>query len=195
MSLLDLPLDLLYCIVYQLDVEKDINAFLQASLRLYRCFNKHLYCFNIERSRSSALLWAAEQGRIGTVQKMIDYGADIHTEERYYGNALQIAAYRGHLSVVELLIDSGLDVNTQSGIYGSALHTASAGGHAKMASLLLSKGVDVNAQGGFYATALEVASAGGHQDLVELLLRNGAVMETHRAPAARWLSETDMSRS
>lgn len=188
MLLLDLPLDLLYCIVCQLDVEKDINAFLRVSLWLYRCFNEHLYRFNIERSRSSALLWAAEHGRLDTVQRMIAYKADIHTEERYHGNALQIAAYRGHLSVAELLIDSGLDVNTQSGIYGSALHTASAGGHTEMAYLLLSKGIDVNAQGGFYATAIEVASAGGYQDLVELLLRNGAVMETYRAPAAIWLS-------
>lgn len=161
MWLLDLPIELLYCILHHLDLEKDVNALVQANSNLHQLLNRYLYRRNIKRSRSSALLWAAEHGQSETAQKVLSYGASINTEDMYHGNALQIASHKGHLNVAKLLIDSGVDVNTQSGLYGSALQAATAGGHAEMASLLLSKGADVNVQGGFYATALEAASAGG----------------------------------
>ncbi|KAF2176500.1 hypothetical protein K469DRAFT_457640, partial [Zopfia rhizophila CBS 207.26] len=72
MSLLHLANEVLCCISENLELERDINAFVQANRRLYRLLNTHLYRYNIRRSRSSALLWAAQHGQEATAQRLLE---------------------------------------------------------------------------------------------------------------------------
>ena len=120
------------------------------------------------------LYYAALLG-LGIVARMLlDKGADVNAQGRYYGNALQAASAQGHEQVVKMLLDKGADVNAQGGHYGNALQAASARGHEQVVKMLLNKGADVNAQGGGYSNALQAASAGGHEQVVKMLLDKGA---------------------
>ncbi|KAF2176950.1 hypothetical protein K469DRAFT_605193 [Zopfia rhizophila CBS 207.26] len=67
MPLLNIANELLLCISDNLESERDINAFIQANRRLHRLLINYLYRYNIQRSGSSALLWAARYGQEATV--------------------------------------------------------------------------------------------------------------------------------
>ena len=114
----------------------------------------------------TALLWASELGYEKVVQILVDAGADLTSQHRYYGNALQAASAGGHEKVVQMLVDAGADLNAQGGRYGNALRAASAGGHDKVVQMLVDAGADVNAQHIHYGDALQAASAGGHDKVV-----------------------------
>ena len=70
---------------------------------------------------SGAIVMAAEEGKLGVVQYLLDHGADINeigiehpTDPRYkedMGGALHRAVNAGHCDVVEYLIKRGADVN------------------------------------------------------------------------------------
>ncbi|RYP27107.1 hypothetical protein DL767_007804 [Monosporascus sp. MG133] len=155
-------------------LERDINAFAQANRRLYRLLNTYLYHYNIRRSGSSALLWAAQHGQEATAQKLLGQRADDQATNGCYWIPLCMAAERGHKGIVKLLLDKGADVNAQGGQYGNALQAASYTGHEQIVKLLLDKGADANAQGGKYGNAVQAASDGGHEQVVKLLLDKGA---------------------
>ena len=105
---------------------------------------------------------------------LLDTGANVHAEGRYFGYAMQAALCRGHGKVVQMLMDAAADVNAEGRSYGSVMQAASEGGHEKVERMLLDAGADVNAQGGDYGHALLMASWGGHEKVVQMLLDAGA---------------------
>jgi ankyrin repeat protein len=174
MLLLDLPNELVRHISENLESERDINAIAQASCRLYRLLDSYLYRYNVQRSGSLALLWAAQHDQEATTRKLLRERADIQATNNDDQAPLLLAVEKGHKQVVKLLLDKGANVNAQGGRYGNALQAASAGGHEAVVRMLLNKGANVNAQGGFYAYALQAASAGGHEAVVRMLVAWGA---------------------
>jgi ankyrin repeat protein len=140
MPLLDLPNELLRDISEYLESERDINAIAQPDRHLYRLLNSYLYRYNVQQSRSSALLWAAQHGHEATAQKSLREKADTQaTSDDKDETPLLLAAGNGHEQVTKLLLDRGADVNAQGGHNGNALQAASSGGHGEMVKLLLSK--------------------------------------------------------
>lgn len=105
---------------------------------------------------------------------LLDKGADINAQDRYYSTALQAASARDHKQVVQMLLDKGADVHAQGGEYSNALYAASAGGHKQVVQILLDKGADVHAQGREYGNALYAASVRGYKQVVQMLLDKGA---------------------
>ena len=87
---------------------------------------------------------AAYCGHKGIVDLLLEKGADVNEEDRYYGSAMTAASGQGHKDVVELLIERGADVEEERGY--NALYAASSQGHKDIVMLL--ERVDVNAQGG-----------------------------------------------
>jgi ankyrin repeat domain-containing protein 50 len=108
------------------------------------------------------------------VQLLLDKGAGINAQGRYFGNALQAAARYGYKSKVLLLLDKGADINAQGGHFGNALQAAARGRNESIVLLLLDKGADINAQGGYFGNALQAAAYLGRESTVQLLLDNGA---------------------
>ncbi|KAF2200242.1 ankyrin, partial [Delitschia confertaspora ATCC 74209] len=108
------------------------------------------------------LVLAAGNGHDETAKLLLDKGADINGQGRFYRNALQEASFQGHEQVVKLLLEKNADVNAQGGEYGNALQAASFRGHEQVVKLLLEKNADVNAQGGYYGNALQAALFKGH---------------------------------
>ncbi|TKA82133.1 hypothetical protein B0A49_00190 [Cryomyces minteri] len=117
---------------------------------------------------------AASFGLIDTSRLLLDKGADVNAQGKYYGSALSTASFGGYEKTVQLLLDEGADVNGQGECYGGALHAASSEGYEKIVQLLLDEGADVNAQDKFYGNALYTASSGGYEKTVQLLLDKGA---------------------
>jgi ankyrin repeat protein len=174
MPLLDLPNELLRQISDNLASERDINAIAQVNCRLYCLLDSYLYCYNIQQSGSSALLWAARHGQEVTAQKSLKEKANIQATNNNNEAPLLLAAENGHKQVVKLLVDKGAEVNAQSEHFGDALQAASAGGYEAVVKMLLDKGADINAQGGRYGNALQAASFGGYEQVVKILLDKGA---------------------
>ncbi|KAF2475855.1 ankyrin, partial [Lindgomyces ingoldianus] len=145
MPLLDLANELLCCISENLELERDINAFVQANRHLYRLLNTYLYRYNVRQFRSSALLWAAQYGQEGTAQKLLEERADDQAIDGCFQASLRVAAEKGHKEIVKLLLDKSTDSSVQDGYYDNALLGALEGGHQQIVKLLFDKGANVNA--------------------------------------------------
>ena len=97
----------------------------------------YLYYHNIQKSESSALLWAAQHGQDATAQKLLVNRANNQAASDRYWAPLFLAAEKGHEGIVKLLLDKGTHVNAEGGFYGNALQAASAGGQEPVVKLLL----------------------------------------------------------
>jgi DNA-binding SARP family transcriptional activator len=89
---------------------------------------------NLEQDR--ALIKAVEKRDLGQVRRLLDMGADVNAQDRYFGNALQVASMRANETIVRLLLDRGADVNAQGGYFGNALKAASRSGEEAIIQLL-----------------------------------------------------------
>ena len=132
-------------IVEYLRTKRDINAVTRTCRRFHDVFNDFLYRQNI-RSGSSALFWAAQQGRESTARRIVHLGADIDTlllqpssiaipglELPRYSTALHVAAWRGHLVIVKLLLEAGANLEARDNQGWTPLFAALASGHEKIA--------------------------------------------------------------
>jgi hypothetical protein len=123
---------------------------------------------------AAPLYYASFAGLVGTVQLLLENGANVSAQGGKYGNALQAACEGGYEKIVQILIDQGANVNAQAGSYGNALQAASFEGHEKIVQILIHQGADVNAQGGRHGNALQAASFEGHEKIVQILIDQGA---------------------
>jgi ankyrin repeat protein len=57
----------------------------------------------------------------GTVQVLLEYGADVNAKAGYYGAPLQVAVVAGNMSIIEWLLRSRADVNQICSCYGAAI--------------------------------------------------------------------------
>jgi len=104
------------------------------------------------------LIWAAKEGRLEKVKRLLAEGADVNTRSRCAQTALMEAAEAGHLEVVKLLLDNGADINARNGFGWTVLMHAVFRNHLEVARLLLIKGADINAKEKDGKTALWMAA-------------------------------------
>jgi ankyrin repeat protein len=52
---------------------------------------------------------------------LLNKGANVNVQSKYYSNILYAALFRGYKAVVRLLLDKGADINAQGRDYGNAL--------------------------------------------------------------------------
>jgi ankyrin repeat protein len=189
MSLNHLPSEMLLTIVEFLDRERDLNAFARSSRRLYVSLNALLYQRNVRRGKSSALLWAAENGRLSTAQMILDVGGHVHVERssRHHCTALHLACLNGHVTVAALLIKYGALMEKTTPAGHTSLGLAVRYGHEPVARLLIESGANITRTsptrhwGGGGKSLLHIASYLGHTSIVELLLENGADIDSRDA--------------
>lgn len=101
MTVFDLANELLLYIAEQLYSERAISASARANKRFYCLLNSYLYFYNAQRSRSSALIWAARHGQVGTAEKSLANGADLHALSTAGWRSLCLATYFEHDAVVK----------------------------------------------------------------------------------------------
>ena len=121
-----------------------------------------------------ALVEASLHGRLDTVRRLLDRGADVNARGNTGATALMMACWWGHVEVVKLLLERGANVNAK-GLDGyTALMEAARYDRLEIAELLLERGAQVNAKTAMGKTARGFAKEKGHTRLEELLLDCGA---------------------
>jgi ankyrin repeat protein len=203
MPLLRLPNELLGCITEYLGSTGDINAFARSNRQLYRALNSHLYRRNIEESESSALIWAAQNNRLGTAQKLLEQHTDDQAKKICCVIPLCEAAGKGHEEIVRLLLDNGVNVDARRDKAAETAFTPTkkrtkAQTNQETRNRLESQDIDLDSASDdddnndnddghddeWVAThtgnALYAASEAGHTNMVKLLLGYDAdTVETH----------------
>eukprot|EP00729_Bicosta_minor_P010569 gene10569-30785_t len=61
----------------------------------------------------TAIMFAAQDGRVGTVQFLIAHGANVNRADEDGHTPLHCSSVNGHLSTVGLLLDNGAEVNQE----------------------------------------------------------------------------------
>lgn len=123
----------------------------------------------------TALIRAADEGRIDYVKRFIAAGANVNALTAVRSSALHVAARRGNAEIVNLLIEAGADVNVQSKMKKfTPLMAAAENGYVQVASALIGAGADVKLTDKFGRTALIAAAGAGQVEIVQALINAGA---------------------
>ena len=122
----------------------------------------------------SALITAARNGDLRTVQALVANGANVNARTSFGYSALSGAATKGHTEVVRFLLDKGVSVNERLRGGTNALGEASFWGHLGTVRLLLARGANPNMQKDNGYTPLISAAMNGHLPIVKLLIERGA---------------------
>ncbi|KAL9034197.1 MAG: hypothetical protein Q9180_005540, partial [Flavoplaca navasiana] len=122
---------------------------------------------------NAALNLAVSNGQTRSVEILLDYGANINSEDKYRRTALLTASEMENLNLVQLLLDRGFDKEARSSTGRNALLRAVEESHESCVLALLDCGADVNSKDFWGRTALYVASDGGKIRLLNILLSRG----------------------
>lgn len=144
----------------------------------------------------TALMKAAQGGRVAIVELLLARGADIEMRDSEGRSALIHAAASGHAEVARVLVEAGAKVglveaallgdgttvkaflsggtDLQGDLTGSALWWAARSGQTEAVRLLLDAGANVDARVGRSVTALVQAALMGRTEVVGLLIAHGA---------------------
>lgn len=122
---------------------------------------------------------AALAGDAGTLDRLLESGADIDARDGYGQTALMLATPRGHEAVVRRLIEAGADLDVTAKYGLSALMLAVVNHHDAVARALAAAGADLTlrgtGEGGFFGkTAADLAHGSGQTALAEDLERRTA---------------------
>jgi ankyrin repeat protein len=110
----------------------------------------------------TALHWAAQDGRVETVELLLSKGSRTYLRDNCGQTPLHLAARSsrgaaGGLAAAELLVNRGADVNARDMLNVTPAHLAAATGNAPLLDLLMSKGCDLELKDDFGRTAHDAA--------------------------------------
>lgn len=186
----ELPVELLLLICAQMGTDKDTNALARVDRRLWRKLDRNLYARNFRECESSSLKWAILKDRKETIQKALDFGADINAilnftksdvatykelmeRGQLHLTALSLATLAGNAEIVEVLLSKdGIDVNCQNtAVYLRPIFFAAEKGNVSIARMLLDVDtLDATTGSLLDGTPLVIAARGGFCEIVELIL-------------------------
>ncbi|XP_031428819.2 ankyrin repeat domain-containing protein 49 [Clupea harengus] len=127
------------------------------------------------------MLWAAENNRLATVQRMLTVDSSlIGCRDTDGYTPLHRAAYAGHVGVACALIDAGAELEARTADDWTPLHCACRWDNVGVASCLLRCGASVNSQsrGGLTPLHLAAGSPGSGRSLELLLMQRPLLTET-----------------
>ena len=96
----------------------------------------------------SALMWAAAEGHVPVLQRLVEHGGDIRARSNSGATPLWFAARKGSVHAVRALLAAGSDVNEKRPDGATPLLAAVINGHEDLVDLLLEQGADPNVEGG-----------------------------------------------
>ncbi|UPG86113.1 ankyrin repeat domain-containing protein [Luteibacter aegosomatis] len=124
--------------------------------------------------RADDLPAAAAVGDLHAVERLLEWGFAVDTQDAQGATALLRAAGAGHRDVAARLLDAGADASAQAASGITPLAAAVNARREAVVELLLSRGVAADQRLPGQATALMIAAAMGYPDIVERLLDAGA---------------------
>lgn len=130
---------------------------------------------------STALHYAANDGKVQLMQLLIDYGADVNAANaNWYATPLSWAANNAELEAIRLLITNGADPNGPNVLHAAAYGGSSCGAeepeqYIAAVQLLIVKGADINSRKYYQnQTPLTVAIGSGNRWVADYLRSIGA---------------------
>jgi hypothetical protein len=127
-----------------------------------------------DRFGRTELWWAAREGRIEAVRRLIAAVENPNARDIDGEGPLHAAARGGHAAVIALLLRHGADPGAVDRHGTTPLHLAVESGRAASVQRLLDDGADVNARDAFGRMPLHQAVLQGDRALAALLLDHGA---------------------
>lgn len=124
--------------------------------------------------RTDDLPAAAKAGALTAVERLLELGFAVDTQDRQGASALLHACGAGHREVAALLLDKHADASLAATNGMTPLAAAVSARREALVSLLLANGVSVDQRLPGDATALMIAAAMGYPDIAEQLLEGGA---------------------
>ncbi|KAJ5766679.1 uncharacterized protein N7511_004295 [Penicillium nucicola] len=147
-----------------LSSESSLAALARTNRHLQQICTSILYRHNLLHNNSSALEWAAQSGRIDTLQKVLNAGASLpkkqakgesreegpltiqfgierlHKFHNFRPHPISLAAQAGHLHIVRYMVDRGVSPNTKNPEWFTLLALTAAHGHVSLTEYLLHVG-------------------------------------------------------
>ena len=120
------------------------------------------------------LIWAAQEGHLEVVERILDRGAKVDVTGKDGWTAFMWAAHKGHAEILRVLLDRGAALDSVEDEGWTALMFAAHHGWSGVVRLLLDRGASTGPPKQDGWTALMLAALSGHTDVVELLLEHGA---------------------
>ncbi|WP_109123556.1 ankyrin repeat domain-containing protein [Dyella sp. C11] len=124
--------------------------------------------------RAEDLPSAAKAGALTAVERLLELGFAVDTQDRQGATALLHACGAGQREVAALLLDKGADASLAATNGMTPLAAAVSARRETLVTLLLQNGVSVDQRLPGDATALMIAAAMGYPEIVEQLLDGGA---------------------
>jgi ankyrin repeat protein len=127
-----------------------------------------------ERKQTTAVMFAAERGRLDIVELLVANGADINYANRNGLTALHAASYGNHLDVVKFLLEKGADINAIERKGKTPLYYAAITDAADTAQFLIANNADVNARGERGWPPIFAAAENNSVNVAKQLIEQGA---------------------
>lgn len=110
----------------------------------------------------ATLQWAAKNGKVEVITKLVQHGADVNTSNRDGRISLHQAALMGHTRAVTRLVEMGSDMDRADRAGYTPLHQAAYMGHAEVVTEMSDMGCNVFVRDKSGATPLHWGAARGH---------------------------------
>ena len=121
---------------------------------------------------------AVAKGFQSIVKLLLDNGADIETQNIWYGRPLHVAARSGNIDMLRFLLGRGADINSAGRSEQSspdcALQCAASCGKLRVVQCLIEHGAILDKYGCSQRNALQHAASSGHIPVIKELLAAGA---------------------
>jgi len=131
---------------------------------------------------TTALHWAAYNGNLALVERLIAAGADVKAANEFGSTPLAEAATVGDVGIIAALVDAGAPVDAAGADGQTALMVVARSSNTAAAEVLIAGGADVNARELWREqTALMWAAAQNQPAMVDLLVANGADVNARSA--------------
>lgn len=132
--------------------------------------SNHLSYLETDERLVQSFLYAAVDGDVKKIDRMLRDGMPVDVSDGYDCTALDYAAMHNRTDVIKHLIDQGADVNRQDRVKETPLHNAARNNYTKVTRLLLNNGVDINLEIKFNLTPVDCARTGS--EVERLLLQH-----------------------
>ena len=145
------------------------NAALGNNMRIMERLNKGSSINSKNYNGQTALIEAALNGKIDTVNLLIKKGADLNQRGKSARTALMWACLAGEIQTVQSLLANGADINVKDRNNRNALMLAAKEGNDNIVRSLLEAGADPMAKDNNGATAYTLALGKGFKDVAKTI--------------------------
>ena len=128
-----------------------------------------------EDNGETCLLWAAENGRVGSIEWLLDHGANVYAKDAHGRSALSVACWKGHIGCAKWLCDefNFRPRNSKTNYGDTPLHDAAYSGQLTLFMWLHKSGhCELEARNELHECPLHGAAASGNIEVIEYLLEN-----------------------